>query len=344
MKLTKLFFISLIIGLVGLYQCTETEKHRRHEGDMNAHSENLAPVETNLNYKPMEFSPKNIMETFYGGNPNTIAPDRHFLWKDFHKRQYGRPWMHGVVGPQWHVPVPEELTPYNHISSPVPRPDYSTRVIPFDLPDRTHSWTSFDLPLRRNVAQFDLPTSRKHERTQYFDPRFPLMKPVQKVTGTQYHNTGSPVAELNLADNMVPTGKNHQTINSEFYNTGSSFLEKKSHKSKNLKGRKVKPFPPSNSELDKLDHSQVSTLKNLSLSQAKEAEERAYKLLYSMTDRPQGSVNEGFYKIPIQMLNRRDPIEIMHQDNQRLDKLMAYWMTEPIGVRAAHTRTFLPKA
>ncbi len=92
----------------------------------------------------------------------------------------------------------------------MPRADVERRIVAHDLPERTYSPSSFDLPNRSDVVQVNVPAARITTIEEKFDPRLPPKVPVEKVSGILYHGTGS-------TDEAVVHG----------YPT---FLEKKAHK------------------------------------------------------------------------------------------------------------------
>jgi hypothetical protein len=248
--------------------------------------------------------------------------------------------MHGVVGPTWKVPVPEDAKRYTHISSPVPHGDYNKRVIAYDLPAVTHSHTSWDLPKRKDVVQIDIPFSATHSREMYVDPRMPPKGLVAQVTGSQYHNTGSVDSKVNMANNMVPTAANPQTVNSEF-----SFLEnsKKNKIRKNLK--KSRKHHKSHNKLTLtgkpgIDGKEVKETKKLSLKHASEAEDRSRRLLGALTPHPEGM--DGSMTLGIDMLNKEDINFGLHQNNKELANSLEFWKGHPQGIRSMHTKPFLP--
>merc|ERR1711957_814676 len=119
------------------------------------------------------------------------AKDRSPLWKDFTKGGYERPFMHGVVGPQWSVPGAEVTDGFDLIGSPMPKMDVKTKIIATNLPGKTYTGTSFDNPKRKDVVQTDLPTQVTRTREESSDPRHPAKRAVPTVGGTIYHGTGS---------------------------------------------------------------------------------------------------------------------------------------------------------
>jgi hypothetical protein len=125
------------------------------------------------------------------GNPNEMIRDHHPLWRDFHDNRFQRPYMHGVVGPQWMPPVAEQDDGFNLISSPTPKPELARRIHADELPPLSYSQSSFDMPKRRDVLQVDLPTAIIRTVETHDDPRFPKKVPVERVHGILYHGTGS---------------------------------------------------------------------------------------------------------------------------------------------------------
>lgn len=324
MKLNTLIFIILAIGILAKNSKTGHKKanHKSHRQNGGVDSQSSV---AQASFPSLQ--PAHISETFYGGNPNTLPKDRHFLWKDFKNNQYGRPFYHGVVGPQWRVPVPESDSPYKTISSPIPGGDYHNRIIANDLPLNTHSHTSWEMPKRKDVVQIDLPQSSVHSFEKYVDPRFPPKSEVQTVPGTQYHNTGSTNPQLNFGNNSNPTAQGPQTSNGEF-----SFSEKNSKKKKNHLRKR--------SHLKNKTRDEDIDLRSASISQAQAAHDKAYKLLYSVTAHPE--INDGSMPLDIEMKNRRDLS--YRTKNQELENTIEFWKLQPQGIRGMHTKPFIPKA
>jgi len=310
------------------------------------HKQSQTPT-INEGFHKINYEPKHISETFYGGNPNTLPMDRHFLWKDFRRNQFQRPFWHGVVGPQWRIPIAEDLGRYRTITSPMPKGNYDERVVPFDLPPITHSHSSWDMPKRQDVVQIDLPYGSTHTREMYIDARFPPKKEVGIVTGSQYHNTGSVDPEVNHGNNMIATAANHQTVNSEF-----SLLEKNYKKRSNLRSKKTKTNTKNKTHLKAktnsrmpvggkpLNDPEVNKIRKTSISEAGQAELKAAKMLDMMTPHPEG--NNGSMILGIDLLNKRDLAFELHKRNLALDKVVNYWKHRPQGIRVMHTKPFLP--
>ena len=120
-----------------------------------------------------------------------MVRDHHPLWKDFHDNRFQRPYMHGVVGPQWVPPVAEANDGFNLISSPTPKPEIVRRIHADELPPVTYSQSSFDMPKRQDVLQVDIPPAIIRTEEIHDDPRFPKKVPVERVHGVLFHGTGS---------------------------------------------------------------------------------------------------------------------------------------------------------
>ena len=78
----------------------------------------------------------------------------------------------------------------------MPKPDLTTRIIANEFQAKTYSPTSFDLPLRKDVVQTQIPTSITRTFEESHDPRHPKKVPVSVVKGILYHGTGSNDAKV----------------------------------------------------------------------------------------------------------------------------------------------------
>lgn len=78
----------------------------------------------------------------------------------------------------------------------MPKPDLTTRIIANEFQAKTYSPTSFDLPLRKDVIQTQIPTSITRTFEETHDPRHPKKVPVTVVKGILYHGTGSNDAKV----------------------------------------------------------------------------------------------------------------------------------------------------
>lgn len=342
MKLIHIFLVILTITTIQINAKSHKKNKNSYPDSDHGHGDHghgghghgdhgpLFPVETSPSSYQDQTPPQHISETFYGGNPNTLPKDRSFLWSKFNKNQFGRPYYHGVVGPQWKVPVPDDSLPYKHISSPVPRSNYNHRIVPHDLPQRTHSHSSWELPKRKDVVQIDLPNSSTHTRERYFDPRFPMKKRVDVVSGSQYHDTGSTNPELNFGLNPEVSAANPQTVSSEFH----SFVEKKKSKKNKSKIKKK------NTKGDKQDDSQIRGLKQAAIEEAVNAEIRSRNLLNAMTRDP--AQGDNGLILGVDVLNKREPIESLHSKNNAYNNTIEFWKNKKLGIRALNEKPFLP--
>merc|ERR1712151_294763 len=223
------------------------------------------------------------------GHVNTNVPDRSPMWKNFHNNLYKRPFMHGVVGPQWSVPGAEVTDGYNIISSPMPKPDLKTRIVAANLPDKTYTPTSFDNPLRKDVIQADMPTQVTRTREESSDPRSPAKRPVAKVSGTIYHGTGS-------YDPAVV----HGTI--------PSFLETNSKNKNEKKTSKKRSHSKSNNNCRGKQHTFEKTreLRVDALAAAKQAYARSGAMLGAIDASPK-------MVLDVHTTNKREQPEHLHQ-------------------------------
>ena len=181
-------------------------------------------LNTNNKYSHIDTKPQHISEIIYGEKPANLPKDRHYLWKDFSRNQYVKPFFHGVVGSQYSMPYASSSSNlYRHISSPVPHNNYSERIVPGELPEASYSRSSFDFPLAQHVAGVNIPPALTRTYETHTDPRYPPKVPVSKSKGTLYHNTGSVDPSVNHAYNNIATAENHQTNHNGFL----SFLESK---------------------------------------------------------------------------------------------------------------------
>lgn len=187
----------------------------------------------------------------------------------------------------------------------MPKPEIVSRVLAEDLPPVTYSPTSFDMPLRRDVIQADIPQATIRTVETSNDPRFPPKKPVQIVHGTLYHGTGS-------NDPMVVHGT-------------ARFKETSRNKNR-TRSRKHKKHNPL---------AQAHELRAEGLSNARAAEVQATGIMDSLTNNINGSSS---MVLGVDVLNRRELPELrMHENNAYLHKRLANMRNTPAGVRAAHT-------
>lgn len=238
------------------------------------------------------------------GNPNTMVKDRQFLWKHFRNNKFERPFYHGVVGPQFQIPLAEDNKGFNHISSPMPVPEMVRRIQATDLPPVTYSQTSFDMPLRKDVIQASIPSATIRTVEENTDPRNPPKKPVHHVSHTLYHGTGSTSPEIN-----------------------PSFIQKKSKKHHKKNKNHKKDF-------------NVVHERNEAMTQARNAEGRVTNILNSVTGSPNGG---STMVLGVDLVNKYSQPQLrIHEHNAALIKRIHDLRGTPAGVRSAHTFRKLP--
>lgn len=255
---------------------------------------------------PVNTTPTHISEMIVG-NPNNMVKDRHPLWRNFRNNKYERPFMHGVVGPQWQVPAAEDNKGFIHIASPVPRPEQVRRILADDLPPVTYSPSSFDMPMRKDVIQVDIPNAVTRTVEENTDPRFPPKGPVARVSGTLFHGTGS--TDARVVHGLSP-----------------SFLEKK------VKSRRHHSCNGKSNCRDQ--HNEVNQIKNSALLRAQSADKRVTDTMYSVVNDPAGSN----MILGVDLVNRYEKPDLqIHQNNAALATSLRRARNTPAGVRAAHT-------
>jgi hypothetical protein len=226
------------------------------------------------------------------------------LWKDFSKPGYERPFMHGVVGPQWNIPAAEVTDGFDIIGSPMPKPDLKTRIIANNYPDKTYTQTSFDLPKRQDVVQTTIPSMTTRTVEESNDPRNPKKRLVKTVDGPVYHNTGS-------TDPKNLMGSHH------------SFIEKSGKKNrKNLSKSKKNRRDPNH---------EARNLRIEGLHHAKQAYETSGVMLDSINA-------ESKMILDAKSANKHEHPEIkLYQENKHLQKRINDMRRTLHGVKAAHT-------
>jgi len=247
------------------------------------------------------------------GHVNTNVPDRSPMWKNFHNNLYKRPFMHGVVGPQWSVPGAEVTDGFNLIGSPMPKMDVKTRIIAANLPGKTYTPTSFDSPLRKDVIQADMPTQITRTREESSDPRHPAKRAVPTVGGTIYHGTGS--LDAKVVHGTIPSFVEKSTKKI----TKKSNLRKSKHHKSACRGK---------------DHvfNKVRGLRVDGLAAAKQAYARSGAML--------GAIGAGHPIIlDVHTTNKRESPDHLHQyeNNAYLKARVNGMRRSPHGVKAAHT-------
>jgi len=199
-----------------------------------------------------------------------------------------------------------------HISSPMPRPEFRNRVIANDLPMKTYSPTTFDLPQRKDVIQAQMPTMVTRTIEAKTDPRYPPKKPVPVLNASFVHGTGSP------DENVV--------IN---------FAEKTANKSKKKACHKK-------NKNGKRDVSCVKAQANIALNRAKDAYDQSSAVLDSITHNLAHGKDDKMI-LDIQLMNKKENLDFnLHEKNYSREKRMRDLRRTPAGVRALHTPRKLP--
>lgn len=278
---------------------------------------------------PGNTTPQHVQDMVIG-NPNTMVKDRHPLWRNFRNNNYERPFMHGVVGPQWQVPVAEDDRGFKHIASPMPKPEVIRRILPNDLPPVTYSPSSFDLPMRKDVVQVDIPPATIRTVEENIDPRNPPKRPVTKVSGTLYHGTGS-------TDEKVVHGFPPSFIqkNSKRSLSHSKSKSKNKHKSRfHHKSHKHTLHCVHNIKAE------VPEVKNNALSHASAAEGEATHMLNRITN----NLNHNPHMVlDVDLVNKYEQPDLkIHEHNQAAINRQNQLRRTVAGVRAAHAFRKLP--
>ena len=127
------------------------------------------------------------------------SKDASPLWKNFGNNSFGKVKYGGVHGNVWAAPQgnPESDGGFTHIASPHPgaKPIKGDRVIANDLPGKTMSASSFDLPKRKDVLQINLPQSTTKTTTYSYNA---YTTPVNQVNNLRQK------ASLHGIDTVVP--------------------------------------------------------------------------------------------------------------------------------------------
>ena len=168
------------------------------------------------------------------GNPNSFVKDRHPLWRNFNNNKYERTFQHGVVGPQWEIPLGDDNRGFKHIASPMPKPEVIRKIFPNELPPVTYSPSSFDMPMRKDIVQVDIPEATIRTTEENIDPRFPPKRPVSTVSGTLYHGTGSTDVRITHG---LPNFLEKKALNNARNKNKNKSVSKK-NKSKSKKNKK----------------------------------------------------------------------------------------------------------
>jgi hypothetical protein len=230
--------------------------------------------------------------TFYKHVGDFIAniPPRNDqkLWAGFNNPNYSNVPFKGVHNDGKWSPPAGNATPdggFNKIASPAPKSPQSqgSRVIASELPGKTYSASSFDLPDRKNVIQINLPNSTTKTSQLSYNAYTTQTSKFNNLKAT-LHGISSDL------DKPVYHGRFIQTENSD-----------KNH----------------NEEMKKSDEKDINKIvkdvkvaSNDALTQAKKVENKAKNLAASVTPDPTNLA------IPVLMKNKKESLFLKLKDNK----------------------------
>lgn len=192
----------------------------------------------------------------------------------------------------------------------------ATRVIAKDFPAKTYSPTAWDLPLRKDVVQTQIPASVTRTIETSSDPRSPPKKAVKKVAGTLYHGTGS-------SDPRVIHG------------IETNFIQNKI-KSKEKKARKNNKRPASRN-VENLVVKSSKALREQGVQHAKKAFDTSSAVLGGV------GLPTPSMVLDVKMTNKREHPDVrLYENNEVMKKRVDALRKTPAGVRAAHTPRRFP--
>ena len=196
----------------------------------------------------------------------------------------------------------------------MPKPILTTRIIATNLPSKTYSSTAWDLPLRKDVVQTQIPASVTRTIETSSDPRSPPKKAVKIVAGTLYHGTSS-------SDPRVIHG------------IETSFLEKKL----TSKGKSTKHKRPARRNIKNFHVQSSKALREQGVHHAKKAFDTSHAVLGSI------GLPSPSMVLDIKTTNKREQPDLkMYENNEVLKKRVESLRKTPAGVRAAHTLRRFP--
>jgi hypothetical protein len=275
---------------------------------------------------PVEPSVTHIREMTQG-NINNAAKDRFPLWNDVSNNNLNKPFYHGIVGPRWRPINAEINNGKNMISSPMPKPENYEKVIASEYPEKTFSRSYYDVPLRKDVQQINIPNAVTRVITERYDPRIPLKQEVEKVDGTLIHGTGSTVERI--------------------VHGQPSFLAKSEKKlSKHHKSRKAtRNHKNFGNEVDSLLDAKSSA--SLGIAQSRAVYNRATENLgilkngiaFPYTNKLYSHFERGSDMIiPVQMVNQYERQSLLlNEDAEGKQARIDAYRDTPAGVRSLHT-------
>jgi hypothetical protein len=205
----------------------------------------------------------------------------------------------------------------------MPRPNLASRIIANDLPVKTYSPTAFDMPLRKDVIQTQIPSSVTRTIESSIDPRFPPKRPVTRVSGTLYHGTGSTDAKV-------------------IHGIEPSFLETKI-KSKKL--RREHKYHIASNDKEKINCRNKNFVQNHNKKIKEEGLNHAKKTYQASNDILESiSLPTSHMILDVQNTNKREQPNIeLYENNHHRQKRIEDLRRTPAGVRAAHTPRRLSK-
>jgi hypothetical protein len=189
----------------------------------------------------------------------------------------------------------------------MPKPELSNRIIASDLPLKTYSPTAFDMPLRKDVLQTQIPSSVTRTIESIIDPRNPPKRSVTTVHGVLYHGTSS---------NDLKVNHGLETI----------FLEKSGN--------------------EKIGITNIKSTKDVDLKSSQQAKEEGLnhaKKTYESSSTILNNITNDVASSPHVVLNanavnkREQPDLKLHENNQGLNKRIEDLKKTPAGVRAINT-------
>ena len=187
----------------------------------------------------------------------------------------------------------------------MPRPELRSRILAQDI-EKTYSPTAFDMPLRKDVIQAEIPNSVTRTIEASIDPRFPPKKRVPKLNASFVHGTQS--TDENVMINFAEKNA------------------KKNFKSKN-KNKKIKKH-----DVDCLKKTNAVALQNAN---------QAYRQSGSLLDSIASNLVEGNNSsmiLDVNNLNKKEHNSLgLYDSNIAKEKRLEELRRTPAGVRAAHT-------
>ena len=198
----------------------------------------------------------------------------------------------------------------------MPKPNMATRVIANNLPPKTYSPTAWDLPLRKDVVQTQIPASVTRTIETSSDPRSPPKKAVKRVAGTLYHGTGSSDAKV-------------------IHGIETNFIQNKIRN----KGKKVKKDSkrPASRNADHLVVKSSKALREQGVQLAKKTYDTSNAVLGSI------GLPTPSLVLDVKMTNKREHPDLrLYENNEVMKKRFDALRKTPAGVRAAHTPRRFP--